>query len=258
MGSVINSVPSGYPAFGEYTEPPSNANQSNICATGVAMRTFFPVSTEPDRDRYMQYNGLAQVVDTRVVCMSPILSELTLTGFDGVIFPGFIEGRYRTNLSAPGFQRNDSGLPYTATFKCAFPSLIAGVPTTEWPLSVCNPDYLIDDLMISPLVGGAQRPLRGWGNVAFLMNMTGAFIFPNPGLGQGQACDSFNITNCPVRINVTDVQQRWPHCGCRRYHRTRHRQRSAFRALPRYPAPHAQPCSGSAIHIHGPVRHGVL
>jgi hypothetical protein len=75
--------------------------------------------------------------------MPLILSGLTLTVFDGVIFPSFIEGRYRTNLSAPGFPHNDSDLTDTATFKCAFPSLIAGVPTTEWPLGVCNPDYLM-------------------------------------------------------------------------------------------------------------------
>jgi hypothetical protein len=63
-----------------------------------------------------------------------------------------------------------------------------------------------DDLMISPLVAGAQRPLRWWGNIAFVLNMIGTFNFPNPGTGLGMACESFNITNCPVPINVTDVQ----------------------------------------------------
>ncbi|KAE9370144.1 hypothetical protein N431DRAFT_31082 [Stipitochalara longipes BDJ] len=197
MGGVIVSTPSGYPAFGEYTEAPTDTNQSGIVDTGVSMRAFFPVSTEPGRDRLVKYNGLAQVVDTRVVCMRPILSDLSLTGFDEVIFPNFLDGRFRTNMSVPGFP-NDSNLTDTATFKCAFPSMNPELPISEWPLSICNPDYP-DDLMVSPLVGGAKRPLQTWGNIAFVLNMTGTFTFPQP-MGCG------NSSDCPVAIGVQDVQ----------------------------------------------------
>ena len=204
-GSVIGDSPSGYPAFAEYTEPLTDANQSGIVDTGVSMRAFLPLATEPSRDRLMKYKGLAQVVDTRVVCMRPILSDLSLTALDGVMFPSFIEGRFRTNMSVPGFP-NDSNLTDTATFKCSFPTSNPLTPASEWPLSICNPDYP-DDLMVSPLVGDAVRPLRWWGNIAFVMNMTGTFTFPQ----QPMACG--NLTDCPFTIGVQDVQDdgEWVH-----------------------------------------------
>jgi hypothetical protein len=67
--------PPFYPTFGEYFEPASTAN--SIADTGLLLRTFLPWPTAGTREIIRSYTGKALVLDARVSCQAPDITNLT-------------------------------------------------------------------------------------------------------------------------------------------------------------------------------------
>jgi hypothetical protein len=87
-----------YPKFAEYTEPPHAEDQDGVSDTGLSMRAFLPLEPRKIRESIINYSGIATVLDTRIVCMRPTLSNISIT--DDWETPAHIEGRFRTEISA--------------------------------------------------------------------------------------------------------------------------------------------------------------
>jgi hypothetical protein len=67
--------PPSYPTFGEYSEPASTAN--GIADTGLLLRTFLPWPAAATREIIRSYAGKALVLDARVSCQAPDITNLT-------------------------------------------------------------------------------------------------------------------------------------------------------------------------------------
>jgi hypothetical protein len=81
-------VPTVYPAFAEYTEPPFEAD--GVLDTGVCLRAFLPFRDADSRQAIQAYDGPTIVIDARVTCQRPIFSDISvtngaLTGFINVV-----------------------------------------------------------------------------------------------------------------------------------------------------------------------------
>ena len=70
--------PAGYPAFAEYTEPTPTL-EDGVYDTGMSIRALLPIYPEANRDRLKNYQGHGNLVDTRIVCMRPVIENLELT-----------------------------------------------------------------------------------------------------------------------------------------------------------------------------------
>jgi hypothetical protein len=138
----IYNTPFVYPAFAEYTEQPTLEETDGVVDTGLCMRAFLPLELQPTRELTQSYSEKASVVDSRVICMRPVLSMISLT-------INSIEGRYRTDLSTTLFDSENQGplMPVSAqvnsstflnstAFKCALPVFESGAG--GWLVSVCH------------------------------------------------------------------------------------------------------------------------
>ncbi|KAK3168778.1 hypothetical protein OEA41_005226 [Lepraria neglecta] len=67
--------PAGYPAFAEYTEPTPTVEDGVY----MSIRALLPIYPEANRDRLKNYQGHGNLVDTRIVCMRPVIEDLELT-----------------------------------------------------------------------------------------------------------------------------------------------------------------------------------
>ena len=94
----ISTKPFVFPAFAEYPQSGVPTSLDGVRDTGPSIRAFLPINLEADRDRTMNYSGAAAVVDARVVCMRPVLTNLSISG-NGYSYY-FLEGRFRTDMSA--------------------------------------------------------------------------------------------------------------------------------------------------------------
>jgi hypothetical protein len=65
-----------YPVFAEYAEGMVGNGSSGISDTGLTMRAFLPIDSQGNRSSIHVYNGPATVVDSRVVCVRPNITNL--------------------------------------------------------------------------------------------------------------------------------------------------------------------------------------
>lgn len=106
--SAWTTSPPVFPIFGEYSENYSEAVDS-VTDTGVLLRAFLPFSTAEDRQRLASYEGNALVLDARVSCQAPVLTEFNATAslalnrqLRGVVAPTKETDSLR-NISATSF-----------------------------------------------------------------------------------------------------------------------------------------------------------
>lgn len=68
--------PSSSEIFAEYSEYVETAD--NIDDTGPTIRAFLPLPIQRERELLQEFRGMAQVVDSRVICLRPVVSNLRL------------------------------------------------------------------------------------------------------------------------------------------------------------------------------------
>lgn len=111
-----------FPTFAEYAEPPPQNLPEHVSDTGVRLRALLPYNDAQSRETLSNYTGKAMVLDSRVSCQSPHLSNLT---FDSVHLsdsvdptPDYfwaISGIVSTNATAPQMQPSKP-LPFHCYF----------------------------------------------------------------------------------------------------------------------------------------------
>src|SRR3569833_68171 len=70
--------PSGSEVFAEYGEPIERKEDEDD--TGPNIRAFLPIATQGDRESIHEIKGMARVIDSRVVCLRPNISNLSFCG----------------------------------------------------------------------------------------------------------------------------------------------------------------------------------
>ncbi|KAF5557531.1 hypothetical protein FMEXI_695 [Fusarium mexicanum] len=64
-----NRAPSQFETFAEYSEPGESSEE--LDDTGPVFRAFLPISTKAQRESIQSFNGIARVIDARVICARP-------------------------------------------------------------------------------------------------------------------------------------------------------------------------------------------
>ncbi|CZR49873.1 uncharacterized protein FPRO_16080 [Fusarium proliferatum ET1] len=64
-----NRAPYQSETFAEYSEPGESSEE--LDDTGTVLRAFLPISTKAQRESIQSFNGIARVIDTRVICVRP-------------------------------------------------------------------------------------------------------------------------------------------------------------------------------------------
>lgn len=92
--------PQFYPTFGEYSSPVPP--RSDVDDTGVLLRAFLPMTDSQQRQTLRNYTGKALVLDSRVACQQPILTNLSLSWDPTSGSICAITGFYENSTSSPG------------------------------------------------------------------------------------------------------------------------------------------------------------
>ncbi|KAK4214432.1 hypothetical protein QBC37DRAFT_284002 [Rhypophila decipiens] len=136
-----NTAPSVFPRFAEYGEPVETTE--GVADTGLSLRAFIPLANSSTRSSLRSYSGPATVLDARVVCVRPILTDVLLRHPDD----GDAEHiRFISGTVASGVQYStlDTFSPGAIRhFNCTIitPKLNrGGIPV--WYASLCQSDYV--------------------------------------------------------------------------------------------------------------------
>lgn len=78
---VLNS-PNNFPLFAEHRKRPLAQVSGTIVDTGITLRAFFPMDSQPWRENTTEYHGYIDIWDMQVACMQPMINNLSATGND--------------------------------------------------------------------------------------------------------------------------------------------------------------------------------
>lgn len=122
-GTVWNKKPPFYPAFAEYHEFPTDVKEDRS-DTGLTLRAFLPLSDQETRSSLRTFSGLASVLDSRVQCLRPQLTQE--------------KGHYTTGALALTGLISAAGSQST-NFSCVLPNLIPATDNNipdEWRIAI--------------------------------------------------------------------------------------------------------------------------
>lgn len=151
------SSPQSYQRFAEYSSGATKG--SNYVDTGSALRAFLPFEESsasyqsPLQWNVRNYHGPALVLDARVVCVKPSMSNIS---FENGVYK--ITGSVDWKGTHPDLRPNPDLNSTDSLFKCVLPSP-GNVSNRRWPLSLCNLGYHYAALAGSPR---PDPPQYGW------------------------------------------------------------------------------------------------
>ncbi|KAK4449742.1 hypothetical protein QBC34DRAFT_379803 [Podospora aff. communis PSN243] len=171
VGYLLHSRgPDGFPAFAEYAEPARADTGDGIRDTGPSLRAFLPISTRSMREATLSYEGIATMLDTRVVCVRPNIGNLR------ILSPSkghLLNGTIWTDRKVSGAWVTGDAPQEPQNFACNY-ALIAKTRFSpdgsdadafkdwdeEWPVRLCNLEPRGDlgrirSELRSPLLGDA-------------------------------------------------------------------------------------------------------
>lgn len=122
--------PATYPSFAEWRE--DGLQGSNFVDTGKTYRGFIPIRNAKDRQLLHRYEGPLTVLDTRVVCVKPEFSNLTIDPTATVT--GSIIGNLSFKNTHPAVTE---GWEDGYQFNCSLPMREYNNPNF-WDLSLCS------------------------------------------------------------------------------------------------------------------------
>ncbi|KAJ2997715.1 hypothetical protein NUW58_g569 [Xylaria curta] len=139
--------------FGENSEPFTIG--TNFHDTGHTYRAFLPLTDEQERANLREFHGPADILDTRVVCLSPDLSNLVLTRDSSSTFA--LTGNMSFDLSYP-MPHNTHSTPTDQPVEINCPMVVVmNHPTNDTApnqTSLCNlvnSTVLLDDTLVDPV-----------------------------------------------------------------------------------------------------------
>lgn len=124
--------PSSFASFAEYWEPPINT-EDDVDDTGITLRALLPLSSQLERESIRTFRGVARVLDSRVVCLRPQVSNFHVCSDSaGLALCGTIS----RNSVPSDVWRSQGGLtpgPISTDFICAVHH-----PDSPMPWSLCK------------------------------------------------------------------------------------------------------------------------
>ncbi|RGP80791.1 hypothetical protein FLONG3_1132 [Fusarium longipes] len=151
--SFLDMTPARYPAFAEWninnTDPHTTDNElpfppntsSNMVDTGTVLRAFLPINDDKKRNQVTEYHGWATVVDARVVCMRPNITNVVLSSDNGYTLTGLANIPQQPK-GVIQQETQQGGRNFSASFSCNFYVATGGnYPGPDWPLSLCRASY---------------------------------------------------------------------------------------------------------------------
>lgn len=109
--STWSRNPSAFPTFAEFSEAPDASHY--VDDTGTLFRAFLPFQDAQSRTNVMEYSGRALVLDARVSCQRPHLSD-----FD--MFPAAADNRltgyFSSTKTVPGLLGGADQVPFNCSF----------------------------------------------------------------------------------------------------------------------------------------------
>ncbi|KAK3681557.1 hypothetical protein B0T22DRAFT_433792 [Podospora appendiculata] len=169
-----NTRPAIYPRFAEMAGHPYEVD--GVQDTGLSFRSFVPFASSAEREHLRTFNGLAGVLDSRVICFRPHIEKPQVE----VINPGL--QHYRTlsgnvSLGVSGSQANlttENANGYSP-FNCTFSVWDTGVvdtANTNWRMSMCSAN--LNSLVATISDGNVLAPdrLDSW-STYLVINTTG-------------------------------------------------------------------------------------
>jgi hypothetical protein len=169
-----------FPTFAEYTEAPMVSE--GVVDTGMTIRALFPIVSQPSRYVLRDYKGNATIFDSRVVCVRPEVSNISLTfvagslNLLGTVRPAITTPIYQIvpqnskrdlgSLGGLGFELPPGPPPPTQDFavlNCSIARLTT-VDLIDDSLSTLCHLYFPSATFISPITGPSN-----WTGQAFLM-----------------------------------------------------------------------------------------
>ena len=72
--NYVKWKPNSFETFAEHNVPP--IFRDGLDDTGVSLRAFLPISSQPTRENIQEYRGMARVFDARAACVRPNLANL--------------------------------------------------------------------------------------------------------------------------------------------------------------------------------------
>jgi hypothetical protein len=137
-----------YPAFAEYHEDVDpSTEQDGISDTGFTLRAFLPLQDQQARSNIKSYQGKATVLDSRVVCMPPNMTNHSLHVIETTMA---LTGQVNAALNATNLffesQTDADSSDQTwenrapASFECVLPLNLSpqDVSQQPWRLSICQ------------------------------------------------------------------------------------------------------------------------
>ena len=223
-----------YPAFAEYADGKVKNGSSGVSDTGLTLRAFLPIDGQGNRSSIHVYNGPATVVDSRVVCVRPNITNLTAHLAPYQINRDFPSPILSGNISIPqnllqevSASRLSPLLEPSEEFNCSISHGIAPqneetkYHPSDWDLSICQLDqrgYYLRDAWMSldePLVefeGSRVSSFQLPGPAYLLVNFSSRVTFEYtsyPKVDYSLIQDIFNDSKpglvCQNRGNWIDV-----------------------------------------------------
>ena len=131
--------PTVFQSFAEYSE--AGYTSDGLDDTGLTLRAFLPYADATARQLVRDFQGMATVFDTRIVCTRPQMSRLKMamvendiSGYTAV----YMTGNLTTNASLPGLAATQPIVPFECPLAAPFldySNLSSKDPSTYW--SVC-------------------------------------------------------------------------------------------------------------------------
>ncbi|KAF4432133.1 hypothetical protein F53441_13852 [Fusarium austroafricanum] len=137
--------PSQSEIFAEYSEPGKLAD--NIDDTGTTLRAFLPIAPQVERESIQYFNGMARIIDTRVVCVPPRFSAKYCRQPDNeMLYICIMVAADLSNLPPYHLETGTGQLlepekkdeRYVGHFICPVPDTIGPMPMNNWVL--CSGD----------------------------------------------------------------------------------------------------------------------
>jgi hypothetical protein len=104
--------PSSYPTFAEHSEPVPEVD--GVDDTGVLLRGFVPHADAPSREMLADYAGAAYLLDSRVSCQRPLLSDISISMYRDSI-NAFLNGSFAPTRSLPRLHVPDEPTPLSCS-----------------------------------------------------------------------------------------------------------------------------------------------
>ncbi|KAK6500000.1 hypothetical protein TWF481_010357 [Arthrobotrys musiformis] len=131
VSNVARSLPRAFPRFAEFTEAGNNSEQ--VVDTGSTFRAYLPIESAAQRSSLREYSGPAELINSRVVCIRPKITNFRVEDVDSGISVE-INGN---------FDWDDTALiekcgcnPQQVYFSCAVPINVG--PPGKWAISICD------------------------------------------------------------------------------------------------------------------------